>query len=69
MSRYRRDVAVGSAAYGGFKDWFIKKFRRPGFTVEIGLGENPLPLSDFDSIYKDVFPILEALCFTNPEQA
>lgn len=69
VSRYRRDVAVGSAACGGFKDWFIKKFRRPGFTVEIGLGENPLPLSDFDSIYKDVFPILEAFCLTDPERA
>ena len=68
VSRYRRDTAIGVAAYGGFKDWFIKMFRRPGFTLEIGLGENPLPLSDFDNIYKEVFPILQAYGLTKAEQ-
>lgn len=41
----------GLASHGGAKDWFIQTFSRPAFTVEIGKGENPLPLSDFDSIY------------------
>lgn len=58
VSGYRRDNAVGAAAYGGFKDWFIKVFRRPAFTIEIGLGENPLPLGDFDRVYDEVLPIL-----------
>ena len=40
------------ATGGGWKDWFIQCFRRPGFTVEIGKGENPLPLSDLPSIHR-----------------
>lgn len=42
----------GSAAFGGFKDWFINAYRRPGFTIELGRGKNPLPLSDLDAICK-----------------
>ncbi len=45
------------ASHAGFKDWFISKFERPGFTVEIGKGKNPLPIEDLDSIY----PRLEEL--------
>ena len=37
---------------------FIKIFRRPGFTVEAGSGVNPLPLSQFDEIYRDNLGIL-----------
>lgn len=42
------------ASHGGFKDWFIEEFARPGFTIEIGKGENPLPVSQLDSIYKKI---------------
>ena len=42
-----------SSSFAGYKDWFIQEFRRPGFTVEAGLGENPLPLSQFPTIYRD----------------
>ncbi len=45
-SGYRMMAPEGLAAHGGFKDWFIRAFERPGFTVEIGRGRNPLPLSD-----------------------
>lgn len=48
---------VGSA-YAGYKDWFIETWRRPGFTVEAGIGESPLPLSQFETIYKENLPIL-----------
>ena len=51
-SGYALDVPSPIATGGGFKDWFIKEFERPAFTVEIGLGENPLPISDLDEIYK-----------------
>ena len=37
----------------GYKDWFILKYNRPGYTVEAGKGMNPLPLSQFDEIYND----------------
>ncbi len=47
-----------SSSFAGYKDWFIQQFRRPGYTVEVGLGENPLPLSQFDEIYRDTVPIL-----------
>ena len=42
----------------GYKDWFIKKFNRPGYTIEMGLGESPLPLEQFDSIYSEMEPLL-----------
>ncbi|MCJ8010339.1 LysM peptidoglycan-binding domain-containing protein [Paenibacillus sp. KQZ6P-2] len=47
-SGYRPVKLEGSDA--GYKDWFIQEFRRPGFTVEIGLGKNPLPLDDFENV-------------------
>lgn len=51
-SGYTPSMAEGLASHGGFKDWFIHEFRRPGFTIEIGKGENPLPITDLDAIYR-----------------
>lgn len=48
------------AGYGGYKDWFIERWSRPGFTVELGSGENPLPFSDFDEVYEDCRKIIAA---------
>ncbi|WP_235426937.1 M14 family metallopeptidase [Cohnella kolymensis] len=57
---YRAVYLEGSDA--GYKDWFISKFGRPGFTVEAGWGHNPLSLDDFDDIYDDIAKLLaEAL--------
>ncbi|MDR6878999.1 g-D-glutamyl-meso-diaminopimelate peptidase [Bacillus sp. 3255] len=42
----------------GYKDWFIQHFRRPGFTVEVGLGVNPLPPESFAGLYAEIVPIL-----------
>lgn len=64
VSPYRRDIPAGMASYGGYKDWFLQTFKKPGFTIEIGLGENPLPMKDFDDIYIKTLPLmLEALQF------
>ena len=41
----------GLASHGGFKDWFIASTGRPGFTIELGRGTNPLPVQDFEAIY------------------
>lgn len=41
----------GLASYGGFKDWFIDVTGRPGFTIELGRGKNPLPAADFEELY------------------
>ncbi len=43
---------TGMASHGGFKDWFISCYHRPGFTIELGRGVNPLPLTDFQAMYK-----------------
>ncbi len=50
-SGYKMILPEGTASHGGLKDWYIKNFHRPGFTIEIGRGENPLPLEDLDRIY------------------
>ncbi len=50
-SGYKLDTANGIAEGGGFKDWFISEFNRPAFTVEMGLGENPLDPNDAQKIY------------------
>ena len=41
----------GLASHGGFKDWFIQQTGRPAFTIELGRGQNPLPLEDFEALY------------------
>lgn len=55
---YKVAMPSGMAANGGLKDWYIEEFGRPGFTIEIGKGKNPLPLSDFDEIYRKLKPAL-----------
>jgi len=57
-SRYPLVDVPDESSHGGYRDWFIEYFNRPGFTIECGLGENPLPPKDFTSIYKDVAPLL-----------
>lgn len=47
-------------SYAGYKDWFIQDWRRPGFTVELGSGTNPLPISQFDDIYQEALGIFLA---------
>lgn len=42
-----------SQSYAGYKDWFIKAFRRPGYTIEVGKGVNPLPIDQFPMIYEN----------------
>lgn len=51
LTGYRLSVPEGTAAYGGFTDWFIDELDSPSLTLECGKGENPLPLSELDSIY------------------
>lgn len=42
----------------GYKDWFIQQFRNPGFTIEVGLGSNPLPIAQFEDIYEEVIGLM-----------
>ncbi len=57
-SGYALDVPVAIADGGGFKDWFITEFNRPGFTIELGLGKNPLPIEQAKDIYRDIREML-----------
>lgn len=53
VSGYAIRQPEGSASFGGCKDWFIKEFGKSGFTVEIGMGKNPLPMDMLDEIYEE----------------
>ncbi len=57
-SGYSLELTPPESAYAGYKDWFIQQFDRPGYTVEAGRGEAPLPLSQFPEIYRDNEPLL-----------
>ena len=58
VSGYTLEETPFNSAFAGYKDWFIKYFRRPGYTVEVGTGDNPLPIEQFDEIYRDNLPLL-----------
>lgn len=51
------------ASHAGCKDWFISRFDKPGFTIEQGMGQNPLPIEDFVPIWKQTLPMLLALLY------
>ena len=58
LSGYTLADTPYNSSFAGFKDWFIKWFRRPGYTIEAGLGENPLPIEQLPGIYEANLPIL-----------
>lgn len=57
-SGYKIEFPTGTAVGGGLKDWFADEFHRPGFTIEIGKGKNPLPMSDLHDIYPKLKELL-----------
>lgn len=57
-SGYAPASPEGLASHGGLKDWFIEKFHRPGFTIEVGLGKNPLSITKFEPIYRKIEEML-----------
>lgn len=52
VSGYAVEETPGESGYAGYKDWFIQEYNRPGYTIEAGMGENPLPISQFEQIYR-----------------
>ncbi|MHA0857415.1 M14 family zinc carboxypeptidase [Paenibacillus sp. CMAA1364] len=59
VSGYRSVQLQGSDA--GYKDWFIYQFSRPGFTVEVGQGINPLPIEHYRNISLEIGKIIAEL--------
>lgn len=51
LTDYTLSEPTGTAVGGGFKDWVISELNKPAFTIEVGMGTNPLPDSDLDAIY------------------
>ncbi len=58
VSGYSISTNPGEASYAGYKDWFIQEYRRPGFTIEVGRGINPIPITQFPVIYRQNEEIL-----------
>ena len=58
VSGYTLDITPPESSFAGYKDWFIQEYNKPGYTIEVGLGKNPLPISQFDKIYNDNIGIL-----------
>ena len=58
LSGYELAETPFASGFAGYKDWYLQKFGRPGYTVEVGRGVNPLPTSDFPAIYERIRGIL-----------
>ena len=58
VSGYRLAQVPFVSSFAGYKDWFLQEYRRPGYTIEAGIGQNPLPISGFNEIYNDNLGIL-----------
>ena len=53
ISGYSLTNVPYNSSFAGYKDWFIQNYNRPGYTIEAGIGENPLPIYQFEQIYYD----------------
>ncbi len=62
MTGYELSTPEPLASFGGYKDWFIEEFDKPGFTIECGLGKNPLTAQQA----KDAFSRLKEMMIFLP---
>ncbi len=67
LSGYQLSETPYNSSFAGYKDWFIQDFRKPGFTIEAGYGESPVPLSQFPEIYQNNLGILVTAALGLPE--
>lgn len=58
VSGYKLADVPFESGFAGYKDWFLQQYRRPGYTIEAGIGQSPLPISQFNEIYNDNISIL-----------
>lgn len=58
VSGYTVEQTPAASGYAGYKDWFIQEYNRPGYTIEVGRGTNPLQMDQFAKIYQDNLGIL-----------
>lgn len=60
LSGYQLVDNGGLCSHGGYKDYVIDRCHKPGYTVELGLGQNPLPISALEGIYQKTRTLLLA---------
>lgn len=53
VSGYKLASESIQQSLAGYKDWFIQDYKKPGYTIEVGKGINPLPIEQFNKIYDD----------------
>lgn len=58
VSGYSVEETPYASGFAGYKDWFIETYNRPGYTIEVGSGQSPLPVSQFPEIYRANLGIL-----------
>lgn len=58
VSGYSVEETPYASGFAGYKDWFIETYNRPGYTIEVGIGQSPLPVSQFPEIYRANLGIL-----------
>ena len=58
VSGYSVEETPYASGFAGYKDWFIENYDRPGYTIEVGSGQSPLPISQFPEIYLSNLVIL-----------
>ena len=58
VSGYSVEETPYASGFAGYKDWFIETYNHPGYTIEVGLGQSPLPVSQFPEIYRANLGIL-----------
>lgn len=58
VSGYEVEETPLVSGYAGYKDWFIQQYDRPGYTIEVGLGINPIGMEQFNTIYEQNKEIL-----------
>ncbi|NLW65967.1 MAG: gamma-D-glutamyl-meso-diaminopimelate peptidase [Clostridiales bacterium] len=56
---YQLEITPAESDNAGYKDWVIARFGVSAYTIELGLGENPLPISELESICRRAFPMLQ----------
>ena len=61
VSGYAVEQVPEKSSNAGYKDWFLARFRRPGFTIEAGLGENPIEISQLPQLLAENEPLLAAV--------
>ncbi len=56
VSGYKLTKPEYNSSFAGYKDWYINEFGKPGYTIEIGKGEEgkSLKLENAEKIYKEI---------------